>query len=135
MERRPGAAQAQRGPFGGLPHVRIEVQAGARSGVQGAVRGAGEAGLRAEAAAGQAGRRAGQTGWDGGWRYGVSHGVVEWLGAHGEACGTLFHTALLIEVVAGIALCNKENPTAAHESEFLIQTQLPRIESLCPRAQ
>lgn len=82
------------------------MQAGARVGVQGAVRGTGQTGPRAEAAAGQAGLWAGQAGWDGSWFHKVSHGVVERLGAHREACWTFFHTALLKEVVACIALCN-----------------------------
>lgn len=80
------------------------MQAGARVGVQGAVRGAGQTGQRAEAAAGQAGLWAGQAGWDGSWFHKVSHCVVERLGAHREACWTFFHTALLKEVVACIAL-------------------------------
>lgn len=91
-----------------LTHILIEVQAGARDGVQGAVWEAGQAGIRAEAAAGQAGLWAGQAGWDGRWHYIVPHCVVERQRAHGEACGTLFHTTVLIEVIAGIALCNTE---------------------------
>lgn len=92
---------------GGLPHVLVEVQAGAGERVQGAVRGAGQAGLGAEAAAGQAGRRARQAGWDGGWSDGVPHRVAEGLLAHGEARRTFFYTALLKEVVPRVALCNR----------------------------
>lgn len=91
-----------------LPHVLVEVQAGARDGVQGAVRGARQAGPRAEATAGQAGRWAGQAGWDGSWWYRVSHCVVEGLGAHWEACWTLVYTALLKEVVTRVAFWNTE---------------------------
>ena len=102
----------------GLAHVLVEVQAGARDGIQGAVWEAGQAGPRAEAAAGQAGRWAGQAGWDGSWCYKVSHCVVDGLGAHREACWTFFHTALLEEVVAGVALCKTEKSTESETNTF-----------------
>lgn len=91
----------------GLPHVLVEVHAGAGERVQGAVRGARQTGLGAEAAASEAGRGARQAGRDGGWGYGVAHGVVEGLLAHGEARRTFLYTALLEEVVAGVALCRR----------------------------
>lgn len=101
---------------GGLPHELVQVQAGAGQSVQGAVRGAGQAGLGAEAAAGQAGLRARQAGWDGSWSYGVPHRVAQGLLAHGEACRTFFDAALLKEVVARVALCNRGRATGQVEN-------------------
>lgn len=81
LELRSRVALAHHEAAGRLPHVMVEVQAGARRGVQGGVKGAGQASPGAEAAAGQAGRWAGQTGWDGSWCYIISHCVVEGQGA------------------------------------------------------
>lgn len=89
----------------GLPHVLVEVHAGAGERVQGAVRGAGQTRLGAEAAACEAGRRARQAGGDGSWCYGVAHRVVEGLLAHRKARWTFFYAALLEEVEARVALC------------------------------
>lgn len=91
-----------------LAHGVVEAQAGARDLVKGAVIGAGQAERGAEAAAGDAGRRARQAGRDGSWLDVVPHRVVEGLGAHREARRTFFHTALLKEVVARVALCAGE---------------------------
>lgn len=142
LQLQTGAPLAHHEAAGRLAHVLVEVDAGAGDGVQGAVGGAGQTGLRAEAAAGQAGRQAGQAGRDGGWRYKVSHCVVERLGADGEARWTFFHTALLKEVVAGVALCKTQRKklkstagltfTSSYESDF---PKTGKQESIAPDGQ
>lgn len=116
----------------GLPHVLVEVQAGARDRVQGRVRGAGQARLGAEGAARQAGRWARQAGWDGSWCYRVSHCVADGLLAHREARWTFFNAALLKEVVPRVALC-KTGKLYRSASTQKTQEQKQRYEHWQPK--
>lgn len=114
----------------GLPHVLVEVHAGAGEGVQGAVGRARQARPGAEAAAREAGWWARQAGGDGGWCYGVAHRVVEGLAAHREARWTFFYTALLKEVVARVALCKRESKQVNTQIENAKEKQGPKLRQL-----
>lgn len=116
--------------IGGLPHVLVEVHAGAGERVQGAVRGARQTRLGAEAAAGQAGWWARQAGGDGGWCYRVAHCVVEGLVAHRKARWTFFYTALLKEVVARVALCKRKSKQVNTQIENAKEKQGRKLRQL-----
>lgn len=93
--------------FGRLALDVVLVQTGAADGVQVAVRMAGEAVLRARAAAGVADGVAGQAGGTEDGRHLVV-GEENGAGACGETCWTVSHTALVVQVEAGVALCGRK---------------------------
>lgn len=109
LELRPSVGLSRHEVIRGLPHVLVEVHAGAGERVQEAVRWARQTRLGAEAAAREAGWWARQAGGDGRRGYRVAHCVVEGLVAHREARRTFLYAALLKEVEPRVALCKRKS--------------------------